>query len=67
MPKVKPKPKPPTEADRAYLAQMAEPRPQLLPRCHRHPDRECGGYCQYVLPGDACAAEVESEAMTAAP
>ena len=27
---------------------------QPLPQCHRHPERECPGECQYLLSSDAC-------------
>ena len=33
---------------------MPDPAPQELSACHRHPERECPGECQYILPGNAC-------------
>jgi hypothetical protein len=33
---------------------MATPRQQPLPSCHRHPRRKCPGECQYILGHEEC-------------
>ena len=57
MSKISPKPKPQTDADRAYLAQIAERAAQAVTvvACRRHPERRCPGECRFILHNEECS------------